>query len=114
MVTSFGESRPFIEYLIKHESLSSCPLVIFDCDHAKAPEYPCPAAMDDVRDVLDCVFRHPEIYDLQRVTIEGFSAGACMALGTSVQVGSELRKSTWPLLPPRRIGHSILPSDNSR
>lgn len=96
MVTSFGESRPFIEYLLKHETLSSYPLVIFDCDYAKAPEYPCPAATDDVRDVLDYIFRHPEIYDLQRVTIGGFSAGGCMALGTSVQVGSELKKSIWP------------------
>jgi acetyl esterase/lipase len=103
----FGESRPFIEYLLQHETLASYPLAIFDCDYAKAPEHPCPASTDDARDVLNYVFQHSQIYDMQRVTIGGFSAGACIALGISAEVGSEVRQSTWKHPLPESSGHSI-------
>lgn len=88
--------RPFIEYLLNHDALAGYPLAVLDCDYAKAPEHPCPASTDDARDVLDYVFKNPSVYDSKRVTLGGFSAGGCMALGISAQVGLEAKTSSWP------------------
>ena len=66
--------------------------MILDCDYAKAPEYPSPAPTDDVRDVLEYVFARPEQFNLDKVTLGGFSAGAAMALGVSAVLGKEARE----------------------
>ena len=92
---SFGENGVFINHLLNHPVLSSYPLAILDCDYAKAPECPCPAATDDARDVLEYVFAHPEVYDISRVTLGGFSAGGSMSLGLSATIGKEVRSGTW-------------------
>ncbi|CAG7849644.1 SubName: Full=Related to similarity to carboxylic ester hydrolases-Aspergillus niger {ECO:0000313/EMBL:CCA71315.1}; {ECO:0000313/EMBL:CCA71315.1}; {ECO:0000313/EMBL:CCA71315.1} [Serendipita indica DSM 11827] len=92
---SFGENGVFIKYLLDHPILSSYPLAILDCDYAKGPEYVCPAATDDARDVLEYVFMHPEVYDISRVTLGGFSAGGAISLGLSVTIGKEVRTGTW-------------------
>ncbi|KIM23798.1 hypothetical protein M408DRAFT_76966 [Serendipita vermifera MAFF 305830] len=91
VIDAFGESVPFIAHLLSHPLLEQYPLLVLDCDYAKAPECPSPAATDDVRDVLEFVFSLPEKYDLNRVTIGGFSAGASMALGISAIVGAEAK-----------------------
>lgn len=83
---------PFVAYLLAHPLLENYPLVILDCDYAKAPENPSPAPTDDVRDVLEYVFARPTEFDLSRVTVGGFSAGANMSLGVCATVGKEVRE----------------------
>jgi acetyl esterase/lipase len=86
-----------ISQLVSHPLLENFPLVILDCDYAKAPENPYPAATDDARDVLEYVFAHPEVYDLSRVTMGGSSAGANIAMGISATIGKEAREGKGPL-----------------
>ncbi|KAG8689503.1 hypothetical protein FRC11_002260 [Ceratobasidium sp. 423] len=59
--------------------------VVLDCDYAKGPEYPFPAAPDDVRDIIAYVTANKEGYfDTSRITIGGFSAGGTLALTAGV------------------------------
>lgn len=92
-----------ISHLVSHPLLENYPLVILDCDYAKAPEDPYPAATDDARDVLDYVFAHPEVYDLSRVTVGGSSAGGNLAMGISATVGKEAREGK--CMPEQSTGH---------
>jgi acetyl esterase/lipase len=84
-------------------------LVILDCDYAKAPENPCPAATDDVRDVLEYVFGRPEVFDLNKITTGGFSSGGNLALGMSVTLGKEASEGRmpFPVPPSRENNHPI-------
>ncbi|KAG8754800.1 hypothetical protein FRC12_011084 [Ceratobasidium sp. 428] len=55
--------------------------IVLDCDYAKAPEYPFPAAPDDVRDAISHVLDNQGgYYDTSRLAAGGFSAGAALAL----------------------------------
>lgn len=92
VLNTFGESIPFVAHLLSHPLLENYPLVILDCDYAKAPEYPSPAPTDDVRDVIEYVFARPQEFDLQKVTVGGFSAGANMAMGIAATVGKEVKE----------------------
>ncbi|KAH7338960.1 Alpha/Beta hydrolase protein [Rhizoctonia solani] len=59
--------------------------IVLDCDYAKSPEYPFPAAPDDVRDIIAYVNTNKEGYfDTSRITIGGFSAGGTLALTAGV------------------------------
>lgn len=62
---------------------------VVDADYRKAPENPFPAALEDVKDVLDWVATQPERFDASRVALSGASAGANLALIAS----STLRKT---------------------
>ena len=92
MIDAFGESVPFISHLISHPLLEHQPFVVLDCDYVKAPENPSPAPTDDVRDVVEYVFARPEEFNLDKVTMGGFSAGANMSLGVSAVLGKEARE----------------------
>jgi acetyl esterase/lipase len=49
--------------------------------HTTAPEWPFPAAPEDVKDIIDYVLKNKEGYlDTSRVVIGGFSAGGTLAL----------------------------------
>ncbi|KAL1609964.1 hypothetical protein SLS60_001629 [Paraconiothyrium brasiliense] len=61
---------------------------MIDADYRKAPENPFPAALEDVKDVLDWVASQPERFDVSRVAVSGASAGGSLALVAS----STLRK----------------------
>ncbi|KAG2178970.1 hypothetical protein INT43_001817 [Umbelopsis isabellina] len=52
--------------------------VVFNIDYAKAPEYPFPAAIHDVRDVIASLSGDPDL-DLSKLSIGGFSAGGGLA-----------------------------------
>ncbi|EUC56656.1 alpha/beta hydrolase fold protein [Rhizoctonia solani AG-3 Rhs1AP] len=59
--------------------------IVLDCDYAKSPEYPFPAAPNDVRDIVAHVTANREGYfDVSRITIGGFSAGGTLALTAGV------------------------------
>ncbi|KAG8705719.1 hypothetical protein FRC08_001498 [Ceratobasidium sp. 394] len=55
--------------------------LVLDCDYAKAPEWPFPAAPDDVKDIITHVVKNQGGYfDTSRLAIGGFSAGGNLAL----------------------------------
>ncbi|KAF2770573.1 alpha/beta-hydrolase [Teratosphaeria nubilosa] len=58
-------------------------ITVLDADYRKAPEHPFPAAPDDVEDVVKYVLSRPEKYDVNHISISGFSAGANLALSAS-------------------------------
>ncbi|CAE6522882.1 unnamed protein product [Rhizoctonia solani] len=55
--------------------------IVLDCDYAKAPEWPFPAAPEDVQDLIAHVLANKEGYfDTSHVAVGGFSVGATLAL----------------------------------
>lgn len=52
---------------------------VLDVQYRLAPENPWPAANHDVEDIVNWVLARPEQFDLTKVAISGFSAGANMA-----------------------------------
>lgn len=54
---------------------------VLDVQYRLAPENPFPAAPHDAEDVAKYVLAHPEQYDISRISVSGFSAGAALALG---------------------------------
>ncbi|KAG9121722.1 hypothetical protein FRC07_002202 [Ceratobasidium sp. 392] len=55
--------------------------LVLDCDYAKAPERPFPAAPQDIKDIIDHVVKNQEGYfDTSKLAIGGFSAGGNLAL----------------------------------
>ncbi|EXJ78016.1 hypothetical protein A1O3_09175 [Capronia epimyces CBS 606.96] len=64
--------------------LASTGVVVFDADYRKAPEHPFPAAYYDAQDVLSYIQNHSSDFDVSRLTIGGFSAGANLAMALAV------------------------------
>jgi len=54
---------------------------VLDASYALAPEYPFPAALEDVEDLVLSVLEKPQEYDQKDIVLSGFSAGANLALG---------------------------------
>ncbi|KAH7338961.1 Alpha/Beta hydrolase protein [Rhizoctonia solani] len=55
--------------------------IVLDCDYAKAPEWPFPAAPEDVKNAITYVLANKEGYfDISRIAIGGFSVGGTLAL----------------------------------
>ncbi|KAF2445187.1 alpha/beta-hydrolase, partial [Karstenula rhodostoma CBS 690.94] len=63
---------------------------VVDADYQKAPEHPFPAALEDVKDVLDWVASQPERFDATRVAVSGASAGGSLALVASSTLRASL------------------------
>lgn len=80
----FGSDRKFCS-----EAAARLNAVVLDCDYRKAPEYPHPYPHQDVEDAILYVHAHPELYDVKNVSIGGFSAGGCLALGACVSLGRD-------------------------
>ena len=57
--------------------------VVLDLDYSLAPEYPFPAALNDVEDTVQYVLTHPDDYNAQQVSVSGFSSGGTLALAAS-------------------------------
>ncbi|KAL5418094.1 hypothetical protein PMIN06_006063 [Paraphaeosphaeria minitans] len=64
---------------------------VVDADYRKAPEDPFPAALQDVKDVLDWVASQPERFDATRVAVSGASAGGSLALIASSTLRASLK-----------------------
>ncbi|KAK7959332.1 esterase/lipase [Apiospora aurea] len=98
----FGQDRPFCAQMAR-----DLPgLVVVDADYRKGPEDPFPAAMHDVEDALRWVAAQPDVYDVARVALSGFSAGGLLALVASSSFRQTFATSDDALkqmqIPPRR------------
>ncbi|KAH9840346.1 esterase/lipase [Teratosphaeria destructans] len=78
VIPNHGSDDAFCQRMQKDAGVT-----VLDADYRKAPEHPFPAAPDDVEDVVKYVLSRPEEYDVRRVSISGFSAGANLALSAS-------------------------------
>lgn len=78
IIPSLGTDSDFCQFLSERLGIT-----VLDCDYSKAPEYPFPYAYNEVIDVIKYVLTQPGKYDLNNLTIGGFSAGggltACVA-----------------------------------
>ncbi|KAG5659615.1 hypothetical protein KAF25_002174 [Fusarium avenaceum] len=83
MLPNLGMDHEFCEKIANESGV-----LVLDVDYRKAPEYPFPAAVEDVEDVLRWVESQPRLFDTARVALSGFSSGANLALVAS----SELRR----------------------
>ena len=54
--------------------------VVLDVQYRLSPEHPFPAAVHDTEDVVKWVLQQDTAFDLSRVAVSGFSAGANLAL----------------------------------
>lgn len=57
--------------------------VVLDVNYCLAPEYPFPAALNDVEDAVKYVLDHPNEYQASQISISGFSSGGTLALATA-------------------------------
>ncbi|THH04883.1 hypothetical protein EW145_g5202 [Phellinidium pouzarii] len=64
--------------------------IVLDADYAKAPLYPHPSAIDDALDVLAYVVSQPDVFDLSKLTLGGFSAGANVAILAALQAPKDV------------------------
>lgn len=57
-------------------------IVVLDVDYSKAPEHPFPSSTEDVLSALDWIQANAaeNDWDLENLTIGGFSSGGCLAL----------------------------------
>lgn len=74
---------------------------VLDVQYRLAPEYPFPAALNDVEDAVKWVLQQPDKFDLTRVAISGFSAGGNLAIvAASVLYPRETFRSVLAFYPP--------------
>ncbi|SAM82831.1 related to lipase/esterase [Ustilago bromivora] len=83
--------------------------IFIDADYRKAPEYPFPAASHDAQDVVNNILSQPQIYDPDRITLGGFSAGGNLALVVGAQLGPQRIAGIAALYPP--VDFTIRPQD---
>lgn len=79
------------DYLYLSRIARDTGMVVIDADYSKGPERPFPAAIEDVEDVLRFVTSQPKRFDVDRICVSGFSAGATLALAASSAVKKTLR-----------------------
>ncbi|GAB1526073.1 hypothetical protein RhiTH_009239 [Rhizoctonia solani] len=80
--------------------------------HTTAPEWPFPAAPEDVKDVIDHTLKNEEGYlDIARVVIGGFSAGGTLALTAGAGQPKGALKGVVAIYPATdlSIDHTIRP-----
>src|SRR5258706_877523 len=91
-----GRDAGFINHLLQSTVLKSIPLIILDSDYPHAPEYPFPAAIEDITSLVTYIQAYPDIYDQTKLLIGGFSAGANIALGVSTFLGEKAIRAGQP------------------
>ncbi|CAE6406984.1 unnamed protein product [Rhizoctonia solani] len=86
--------------------------IVLDCDYAKAPEWPFPAAPEDVKDTIDYILTNKEGYlDISRIAIGGFSAGGTLALTAGASQSKGVLKGVVAMYPitDLSVDHGIRP-----
>ncbi|KAM0215311.1 hypothetical protein ACHAPA_004028 [Fusarium lateritium] len=90
MLPNLGMDHEFCEKIANESNV-----LVLDADYRKAPEFPFPAAVEDVEDTLRWVQSQSRLFDTERVALSGFSSGANLALVASSelkrQVGINIR-----------------------
>ncbi|SPO42542.1 related to triacylglycerol lipase [Moesziomyces antarcticus] len=108
LIPSWGEDREFVNQAVK-----ALRCIVLDCNYRKGPEYPYPAAHDDADDVVEWVLSQSERFDIDKVALSGFSAGAAMALSTSNAFSGKIRALS-ALYPPIDMCKSEMPPKPTR
>ncbi|CDR88340.1 uncharacterized protein SPSC_04167 [Sporisorium scitamineum] len=83
--------------------------ILVDADYRKAPEHPFPAAVHDAIDVVNYILSQPHIYDVDRITLGGFSAGAGLALVVGAHFGPQRIAGVAALYPV--VDFTVKPND---
>lgn len=65
-------------------------IFVLDADYRKGPETRYPGPLNDVEDALLWVASQPDKFDVSRVAVSGFSAGATLALASSTHLRQTL------------------------
>jgi len=79
--TSFPQES---EYCTALASRANC--IVIDADYAKSPEHKFPVAFYDIMDIVEFIRSRPKEWDVERLTIGGFSSGGCLALSVAALV----------------------------
>ena len=95
VLPSWGEDY---EYL--HQAVKALGCVVLDSDYRKAPEHAYPSAHDDAEDVVGWVLSQSQRFDVSKVALSGFSAGAALALSTGNAFGPDKVRAISCLYPP--------------
>lgn len=95
VLPSWGEDHEFIKQTVK-----ALGCIVLDCDYRKGPENTFPAGHDDAEDVVGWVLSQSDRFDVSKVALTGFSAGAALALSTGNFYGSEKIQAISALYPP--------------
>lgn len=79
---AFVAGTPFADESLCRYMTQACDAVVFNVDYSLAPEFPYPAAIEDLCAVLDYVYENAERHgaDRNRIAVSGDSAGAMMML----------------------------------
>lgn len=104
VIPSWGEDR---EYVIQAVKALGC--IVLDCDYRKGPEYAYPSGHDDAEDVVKWVLSQSERFDVSKVALSGFSAGAGLALSTGNTFGPDKIGAVSCLYPPVDVAPSPPP-----
>lgn len=86
MLPNLGMDHYFCEKISRQ-----CNVLVLDADYRKSPENPFPAAVEDVEDVLRWVEGQGQQFDLKRIALSGFSAGANLALVAASELKAGLK-----------------------
>jgi acetyl esterase/lipase len=70
-----GEDAEPCEYLAR-----TVPCTVLDATYALSPEHKLPTPIHDILDIIRYVLANPHLYDVERITIGGVSAGATAAI----------------------------------
>ncbi|OJJ95941.1 hypothetical protein ASPACDRAFT_63944 [Aspergillus aculeatus ATCC 16872] len=78
ILAGHGTDDEYCRFIATHTGYT-----VVDVQYRLAPEHPFPAAFHDVEDVIQHIQQDPATYDVGRVALSGFSAGANLALAVS-------------------------------
>lgn len=81
---------------------SKLKCAVLECDYRKAPEHQYPDSHNDTEDAVAYVLANPQIFDTNRITVGGSSAGGNMALSLSARLGERI-KGCFAMYPAVRI-----------
>lgn len=95
VIPSWGEDRQFIL-----RAVQTLGCAVLDSDYRKGPEYLYPSGHDDAEDVVGWVLSQSERFDVSKVSLSGFSAGAALALATGNFYGPSKIQAVSTLYPP--------------
>ncbi|KAK3349135.1 Alpha/Beta hydrolase protein [Lasiosphaeria hispida] len=85
--------------------LDTCDAIFVSVDYRLAPEHPFPVAVDDGADAILYLIRHAnELHiDPSRLATSGFSAGANVAITSTLRLAEHLNSTPRPLVPEHTI-----------